>query len=98
MGGFVLYLANTGTMTGGPGFQVALGRSLARVFARVEAWTAPVPEPVLGLAVLAIAAVFVVATLRDRHRPNPTSATEALTDADIAAGVEGAAGHHATRA
>jgi len=98
MGGFVLYLANTGTMTGGPGFQVALGRSLARVFARVEAWTAPVPEPVLGLAVLAIAAVFVVATLRDRHCPNPTSATEALTDADTAAGVEGAAGHHATRA
>lgn len=71
MGGFVIYLATTGTMTGGPGFQVAIGRFLTRVFARIEAWTAPVPEPILGLAILGVAAVFVVATLRDRHRPAP---------------------------
>lgn len=74
MGGFVLYLANTGRMTSGPGFQVAIGRGLSRVFARIEAWTAPVPEPVLGLAVLVLAAVFVVATLRDRrHGPAPAA-------------------------
>ena len=68
MGGFVIYLANTGRMTGGPGFQVAMGRGLERVFTRIESWTDPVPEPVLGLAVLALAAVFVVATLTDRRR------------------------------
>ena len=71
MGGFVLYLANTAQMTGGPGFQVAIGKGLERVFTRIETWTDPVPEPVLGLAVLAVAAVFVVATLRDRGTPPP---------------------------
>jgi cytochrome c biogenesis protein CcdA len=71
MGGFVIYLANTRQMTGGPGFQVAIGKGLERIFTRIEAWTNPVPEPVLGLAVLALAAVFVVATLRDRRRPVP---------------------------
>ncbi len=76
MGGFVIYLANTGQMTGGPGFQVSMGKGLSEVFARIETWTDPVPEPVLGLAVLALAAVFVIATLRDRHRP------DASTDAD----------------
>ena len=68
MGVFVIYLANTGQMTGGPGFQVAMGKGLERVFTRIETWTDPVPEPILGLVVLALAAVFVVATLRDRHR------------------------------
>jgi hypothetical protein len=66
MGGFVIYLASAGQMTSGPGFQVAIGRGLAGVFRRIEAWTKPVPEPVLGLALLALAAVFIVATLRDR--------------------------------
>jgi cytochrome c-type biogenesis protein len=70
MGGFVIYLANTGQMTGGPGFQVSIGRALSRAFARIEAWTDPLPEPVLGLVVLALASVFVVATLRDRRRPD----------------------------
>lgn len=71
MGGFILYLANTAQMTGGPGFQVAIGKGLERVFTRIETWTDPVPEPVLGLAVLAVAAVFVVAMLRDRGTPPP---------------------------
>jgi cytochrome c-type biogenesis protein len=73
MGGFVIYLANTGQMTSGPGFQVTIGRFLARIFGRIESWTEPVPEPLLGLAVLAMAGVFVIATLHDRHRP-PISA------------------------
>jgi cytochrome c-type biogenesis protein len=72
MGGFVIYLAGAGKMTRGPGFQVAIGNGLAHVFARIEAWTAPVPEPVLGLIVLAIAAGFVWATLADRHRRTET--------------------------
>ena len=69
MGGFIIYLAGVGEMTGGPGFQVAIGRGLASAFRDLLAWTRPVPEPVLGLAVLALAAVFIVATHRDRGRP-----------------------------
>ncbi|HEX6875363.1 MAG TPA: cytochrome c biogenesis CcdA family protein [Nocardioidaceae bacterium] len=76
MGGFVIYLANTGQMTGGPGFQVAIGKGLERVFVRIETWSDPVPEPVLGLAVLALAAVFVLATLRDRRRGTPVDDTD----------------------
>ncbi len=77
MGAFVIYLANTGRMASGPGFQVAIGRGLSRVFQRIEAWTAPVPEALLGLAVLALAGVFVYATLRDRRRPPAVPATHA---------------------
>ena len=68
MGIFVMYLASSGTMTSGPGFQVAFGKRIASVFKWVETVTAPVPEAVLGLFVLALAAVFVYATLRDRPR------------------------------
>jgi cytochrome c biogenesis protein CcdA len=71
MAGFVIYLAGAERMTGGPGFQVAIGRALARLFRHVEIWTAHVPELVLGLALLALAAVFVTATL---HRRSPHSA------------------------
>src|SRR6266540_185224 len=45
-----------------------IGGFLGRVFTRVEQWTSPVPEPVLGLLVLAIAGVFVYAMLRDPRR------------------------------
>ena len=68
MAGFVYYLAGAGRMTGGPGFQIAIGRALAHLFRRIEVWTAPVPEPVLGLALLALAATFTVAALHGRHR------------------------------
>lgn len=54
MGGFVIKLAGSGEMTGGPGFQVAIGNGLAGVFGRIEEWVAPVPEAVLGLGVLPI--------------------------------------------
>ena len=85
MGGFVIYLANTGTMTSGPGFQVAIGEFLTTVFARIEAWTQPVPEAILGLAVLAVAAVFVIATLRGRQHTPPTESSSA-PDPTIEAG------------
>jgi cytochrome c-type biogenesis protein len=68
MGGFIIYLAGSGQMTGGPGFQVAIGRGLARLFARIEDWTAPLPDPLLGAGLLALAGVFVYATLTDRRR------------------------------
>ena len=83
MGGFVLYLAGTGTMTSGPGFQVAMGDALASLFSRIGAWVAPVPEPLLGLGVLAIAAIFVVATLRDRSRSTPDSTRGGEQTADV---------------
>ncbi|HEX7104494.1 MAG TPA: cytochrome c biogenesis CcdA family protein [Acidothermaceae bacterium] len=94
MGGFVIYLANAERMTGGPGFQVAIGRFLTRVFRQVDDWTANVPDVVLGLAVLSFAAVFVTATLRDRNRGAATLRdrnrdTAATTPAD-----EPACHHH----
>ncbi|UER55231.1 cytochrome c biogenesis protein CcdA [Kineosporiaceae bacterium SCSIO 59966] len=81
MGVFVIFLANTGQMTSGPRFQGAIGQRLAAVFGEIEGLTAGVPEPVLGLGVLALAAVFVYATLRDRRPegvdPAPQDGAEA---------------------
>jgi cytochrome c-type biogenesis protein len=68
MGGFVIYLAGAQTMTRGPGFQVAIGQWLSRRFAQLQQWLAPVPEPVLGLVVAAIAITFGYITLVDRRR------------------------------
>ena len=86
MGGFVIYLAGSGTMTSGPGFQVAAGRGLARLFDRFESWVSPVPEPLLGLGVLALAGVFVTATLRDRrHEASTGEAEPACNDAEASA-------------
>jgi cytochrome c biogenesis protein CcdA len=67
MAGFVFYLAGAGRMTGGPGFQVAIGRALARVSRRTEIWTAPAPQWLLGLALLTLAGVFVTTALRGRR-------------------------------
>ncbi len=71
MGGFIIYLANTGQMTSGPEIQVATGRALAGWFGSLEAWLKPVPEPVLGLGLLAVAATFVWATLIESRRRQP---------------------------
>jgi cytochrome c-type biogenesis protein len=68
MGGFVIYLAGAQTMTRGPGFQVAIGQWLSRQFTQLQHWLAPVPEPLLGLVVAAIAAAFAYLTLVDRRR------------------------------
>jgi cytochrome c biogenesis protein CcdA len=73
MAGFVYYLAGAGRMTGGPGFQVAIGRALAHLFRRIEIWTAPVPETALGAALLTLAAVFAVAALHGRRHQDPAS-------------------------
>jgi cytochrome c-type biogenesis protein len=86
MAGFVFYLAGAGRMTGGPGFQVAIGRALAHLLRRAETWTAPVPEPVLGLALLALAAVFAVAALRGRRpelNPDPDPGLDQDLDLDV---------------
>lgn len=74
MGAAVLWLATSEQMTAGPGFQTAIGRWLTGVFGGVLDWTNGMPEPLLGLVVLGIAAVFVVAALRDRR---PSAGAEA---------------------
>ncbi len=84
MGGFVLYLANSGTMTSGPGFQVTIGDGLATVFGKIEEWTAPVPEPILGAALLALAAVFVLGTLHHRRSPTDDPAPRDAAEHDLA--------------
>ncbi len=66
MGAGVLALAVAGNPTAAPAFQLAVGRWLQDVFARVVALAEPLPEPLLGLTLLAIAAGFVVTALRGR--------------------------------
>jgi cytochrome c biogenesis protein CcdA len=100
MGGFVIYLAGTTQMTSGPVFQAAIGRWLGEQFEQVQRWLAPVPEPVLGVFVLGIAAVFVWATLADRrHRPKPVdpAATEAVSTDPPVADATAPCHHAATR-
>lgn len=82
MGGFIIALAGSADMTGGTAFQASAGQALADVFLRIQRWTQPVPEAVLGLALLALAAVFVWATLvgRRRHPVPPTG--DLPTDGD----------------
>lgn len=82
MGAFILYLADTGSMTTGPGYQVVIGEQLASLFAQIEIWTAGIPEPILGAALLALAGVFVWATLRprSRHAAAPGSSPAAAVD------------------
>jgi cytochrome c biogenesis protein CcdA len=97
MGGFVIYLANSGQMTGGPGFQVQAGEGLAGLFGRIESWADPIPEPVLGVAVLALAGLFVVTTLRDRDGSGTGGAHDVVDHAaptcDADSPAPGPAGH-----
>lgn len=76
MGVFVIYLANSGSMTSGPEVQVAMGRSLADWFAQLTTWLRPVPEPVLGVGLLLLAGVFVLGSLTGRRRDR-TAGTQA---------------------
>lgn len=66
MGALVLALAFRGDTTVAPGFQLAIGRWLSDLFQRVVSFLEPVPEPVLGLALLAFAGALVVAAFRNR--------------------------------
>jgi len=77
MSAFLFYLAAAGEMTTGTAAQRAIGIGLADTFGSVQRWLAPVPEAVLGAALLALVAVFVVATLRRR-----TSAGDDQPDPD----------------
>lgn len=67
MGTMVLWLATTGETATAPGPQVAIGRTLSRVLDRIQSGLKPIPEPILGAGLLGLAAIFVVAGLRDRR-------------------------------
>lgn len=67
MGVLVLALAARGTMTSGPGFVGGFESWLGARFATVQSWVAPIPEWLQGAALLALTAVFVVATLSGRR-------------------------------
>jgi cytochrome c-type biogenesis protein len=64
MGGFVLYLAAAGNPMGAGGPQLALGRWLTTFFTQVLAFLDPVPDAILGLALVALAASFISFALR----------------------------------
>ncbi|SDB94760.1 Cytochrome c biogenesis protein CcdA [Raineyella antarctica] len=74
MGIGVISLAGSTTMTGNATwFQRAAGAGVTRFAQTVLGWLTPVPDAVLGLGLLALAAVFIWFTLRDRRRPVPPS-------------------------
>lgn len=91
MGVAIILQANATDMTGGDSPLVPVGDWLAEVFRGLLGWASPVPEPVLGLALLGLAAAFVGVTLRDRRRATPADADrdesqETPADESIAAG------------
>ena len=75
MGGFVLYLAASGNPMGAGGPQLAAGRWLTGFFTRVLSFLDPVPDPVLGLALLGLAAGFVTFALRGGREAAPPTDT-----------------------
>ncbi|MDP9302300.1 MAG: cytochrome c biogenesis CcdA family protein, partial [Actinomycetota bacterium] len=75
MGGFVLYLAAAGNPMGGGGPQLAVGRWLTAFFTRALAFLDPVPQPILGLALLALAAGFIIVALRGNREAEPPTGT-----------------------
>lgn len=78
MGISVISLAGSTTMTGtGNWFQQAAGEGLTSFAQATLAWLAPVPEPVLGIGLLVLAAGFIWVTLRDRRRPALVSTEDA---------------------
>ena len=69
MGAFVIALAGSADMTGGTAPQAWASSALTDVFSRVQTFLGPVPEPILGIGILALAALLVWATLSDRRLP-----------------------------
>ena len=80
MGVAVIGLAGSPDMTRGTDAQYAAGSGLTDFAARVLDWLAPVPEPLLGLALILLAGAFVWATLRDRRSRRPRETAYGLGD------------------
>jgi len=68
MGAAVIALAFSGDVTAAPGVQRAIGQWLSRVFEDVLAFLDPIPEPLLGLGLLGLAASIFVLAFRARPR------------------------------
>ena len=74
MGIGIISLAQSPTMTGSANwFQRTAGDGVTQSAKTVLAGLAPVPEPVLGIGLLGLAALFVWFTLRNRTRPRQSS-------------------------
>ncbi|HEX9123619.1 MAG TPA: cytochrome c biogenesis protein CcdA [Actinomycetota bacterium] len=69
MGGFVLVLAANGNTTRAPGFQLVIGRWLSRASIDIVRFLDPVPDPILGLGLLVLAASFFIVAVRGRGAP-----------------------------
>jgi len=84
MGIAVISQANSTNMSGGGDLLLPVSTWLNDVFGALLSRTAPVPDPVLGLGLLALAAVFVVVSLRDgrRRKATRTKSDDAAVPAD----------------
>ncbi len=91
MGAFVLWLAASGDVTPVPGAQLAIGRSVSKFLSRLEQWLEPVPEPILGAALLGLASIFVIAGLRGRRRT--TERNIDVDDTNTPEPIDGASAH-----
>lgn len=84
MGIAVISLAGSTTMTGSSTwFQRAASDGITRTAQQVLGWVDPVPEPLLGLALLAMAASLVWFTLHGRTRRTTAAADAPADDAPI---------------
>lgn len=91
MGVFVIALAGSTDMTGGTAAQDWFSKTLTSVFASIQEALSPVPEPIQGLALVAIAGVFVWGTLADRRMPwSRRTPVQDPNSADDSASPEGA--------
>ncbi len=100
MGGFVIALAGSEDMTGGTAAQAWASERLTDVFAGVQAFLSPVPEWLQGLGILALAALFVWATLSDRRLPwrRPSALDASADGASRRASADDAPACHSTEA
>ena len=71
MGVAVLALGISGNETIAPPMQLAIGRWLSDAFERVVGFLDPVPEPILGLGLLALVLSIFVVAFRGRRAPQP---------------------------
>jgi cytochrome c biogenesis protein CcdA len=72
MGGLVFALAGSADMTGGTQAQAWASDTLASFFTSIQEILSPVPEWIQGVGLLAVAVLFIWATLRDRRPSTPT--------------------------
>lgn len=82
MGIFVIALANDPGMTGGTAAQDGASRLLTRIFLRLQDLVAPVPEIILGLALLVMLAGLVWFTLSGRRTRTKRTTSEASAGGD----------------